>query len=101
MGSGGQSVVGRLVCDEKTAKHLADILSEGLSDALDGRETAVAAFEGLDGRWNVEIHFEAVPDQATVRRLVAEAAGGGLRVDFETIAARDWVAASLSELKPV
>lgn len=100
MGGGGESIVGRLVCDEKTAKHLAEVLSERFPEELDGREAAVAAFEGVDGRWNLEIHFEAAADQAAVRRLVAEASGG-LRVDFETIAARDWVAASLADLKPV
>jgi len=106
MSETGESVVGRLVCDERTARHLADVLSERLSEALDGREAAVAAFEGVDGRWNVEIHFEAASDRAAVQRLVAEVgagllAGSSLRVDFETIAARDWVAASLAELKPV
>src|SRR5581483_5917987 len=99
MSHSGESVVGRLVCDERTAKHLAEALSERLAEELDGREAAVAAFEGLDGRWNIEIHFEAAGDQATVRRLVAEE-DSGLRIDFETIAARDWVAASLADLKP-
>src|SRR5262249_28823528 len=101
MSSAGQSVVGRLVCDENTAKRVADLLSERLSDTLDGPGTAVAAFEGLDGSWNVEIHFESMPDEPAVRRLIAEAAGTALRVNFETIAARDWVAASLADLKPV
>lgn len=77
------------------------MLSERLSEALGGDETAIAAFEGVDGRWNVEIHFEAAPDEAAVRRLIAEAAGGTASVTFETIAARDWVAASLADLKPV
>jgi ribosomal protein L11 methyltransferase len=101
MSGSGQSVVGRLVCDERIAKHLADVLSERLSEELEGSQTAIAVFEGVDGRWNVEIHFEAAPNEAAVRRLVAEAAGGGLQLDFETIAARDWVAASLANLKPV
>jgi ribosomal protein L11 methyltransferase len=101
MSSAGRSVVGRLVCDETAARHLADMLSERLSEALDGRETAVAAFEGADGRWNVEIHFEAAPDEAAVRRLITRAVGATAQVSFETIAARDWVAASLADLKPV
>src|SRR5262245_10968032 len=99
MGSVQHSVVGRLVCDEKTAKHLADVLSERLSEDLP--ETAIAAFEGIDGQWNLEVHFEATPDEAAVRRLVAEAVGGAAQISFETVAARDWVAASLAELKPV
>jgi ribosomal protein L11 methyltransferase len=101
MRSGGQSVVGRLVCDEWTAKRLADVLSERLSEDLNGAESAIAAFEGVDGRWNVEIHFEAGPDETTVRRLIAETVGRAASVSFDTIAARDWVAASLADLKPV
>ena len=53
MNSAGNTTVARLVCDEATARRLADSLSEH----LDLAETAVAAFEGIDGRWNVEIHF--------------------------------------------
>ena len=60
MNSSGNTTVARLVCDEKTAKRLADVLSEG----LDAAETAVAAFEGADGRWNVEIHFEVAARRA-------------------------------------
>src|SRR6187200_2320166 len=96
MNSAGNTTVARLVCDEATAKRLADSLSEH----LDLAETAVAAFEGIDGRWNVEIHFEQAPDEAAIRRLIGEA-GGPADVMFETIAARDWVAASLADLKPV
>ena len=96
MNSAGNTTVARLVCDEATAKRLADSLSEH----LDLAETAVAAFEGIDGRWNVEIHFEQAPDEAAIRRLIGDA-GGPADVMFETIAARDWVAASSADLKPV
>ena len=96
MNSAGNTTVARLVCDEATARRLADSLSEH----LDLAETAVAAFEGIDGRWNVEIHFEQAPDEAAIRRLIGDA-GGPADVMFETIAARDWVAASLADLKPV
>ena len=96
MNSAGNTTVARLACDEATAKRLADRLSEH----LDLAESAVAAFEGIDGRWNVEIHFEDAPDEAAIRRLIG-AAGGPAEVTFETIAARDWVAASLADLKPV
>ena len=96
MNRAGNTTVARLLCDEATAKGLADRLSEH----LDLAESAVAAFEGIDGRWNVEIHFEHAPDEAAIRRLIGEA-GGPAEVTFETIAARDWVAASLADLKPV
>ncbi len=91
----GNTTVARLVCDEKTAKRLADLLSEG----LDAAETAVAAFEGLDGGWNVEIHFEVPPDEAAVRQLVEQVTTAV--PTFETVDAKDWVAASLADLKPV
>jgi ribosomal protein L11 methyltransferase len=96
MNISGNTTVARLVCDETTAKRLADLLSEHFEPA----ETAVAAFEGPDGRWTVEVHFEQPPDESAVRRLVGEAAVKA-EVVFETVAARDWVAASLSELRPV
>jgi ribosomal protein L11 methyltransferase len=87
----------RLVCDETTAKRLSDLLSESFADTA----AAVAAFEGTDGQWNVEVHFEEPPDEAAVRALVRDAAGGDLELVFETVAAKDWVAASLAGLKPV
>jgi ribosomal protein L11 methyltransferase len=87
----------RLVCDETTAKRLSDLLPESLADIA----AAVAAFEGTDGQWNVEVHFEAPPDEAAVRSLVRDAAGSDLKLVFETVAAKDWVAASLAGLKPV
>jgi ribosomal protein L11 methyltransferase len=97
MNFSGNTTLARLACDEATARRLADVLSERLESA----ETAVAAFEGTDGRWNVEIHFELPPDEAATRCLIAEVAGEAAIVTFATIAARDWVAASLGELKPV
>src|SRR4051812_47135278 len=99
MNSSGNTIVARVVCDEMAAKRLADALSEQFEPS----ETAVAAFGGTDGHWNVEIHFEAQPDEAAVRRVVGETLGpaSATLVVFETVAARDWVAASLAGLKPV
>jgi ribosomal protein L11 methyltransferase len=87
----------RVDCDGATARHLADALAEVYTDA------AVAAFVKADGTWGVEVHFEQPPDEAALRDLVASVAGAqaahGLAI--ETVAARDWVAASLAGLKPV
>ena len=91
------TTLARLVCDETTAKRVADRLSESFEPS----GTAVAVLESADGRWNVEVHFEEPPDQAAVRALVGEAAGTEVSVQFETISAQDWVAASLAELTPV
>jgi ribosomal protein L11 methyltransferase len=86
----------RLVCDERTAKRVADALSE----SVEAGGLAVATLEGTEG-WTVEIHFETPPDEAAVRAVVERVAGASVRLVFETIEARDWVAASLAELKPV
>src|SRR3569832_347920 len=92
-----ETTLARLVCEEATAKRLAN----GLSERFD--EVAAAAFEGTDGRWNLEIHFEAPPHEDAVRLTVSQLAGADSAAGFtfEQIAAKDWVAASLAELKPV
>ncbi len=95
MNKSGNTSLARLVCDEKTAKRLSDTLSE----TLEADETAVAAFEAPDGRWIVEIHFETPPDEAAIRRLIADVTDA--EVTFDTIEQKDWVAASLADLKPV
>ena len=97
MSRAGNTPAARLICDETTAKRLAD----QLSGHFELSESAVAAFAGVDGRWHVEIHFPAPPDEAAVRQLVAAAGGRSEELTFEEIAAKDWVAASLAELKPV
>src|SRR5262249_23622657 len=66
-------------------------------------EAAVAAFERPDGRWDVTVHFARAPDQALLRELVASQAGeaAARAIMFDTVAARDWVKASLEDLVPV
>lgn len=87
------------LADERSARRIADILSE----ALDAGETAVAAFENPQGGWDITMHFGEAPDEDAVRELVALAAGeataAGLR--FEQVEAKDWVKASLEGLQPV
>ena len=97
MNSRENTSLAHLVCDERTAKRVADSFSESFDTV------ATAAFEGTDGRWNVEIHFEHPPDEAAVRRLVGESAGAeaAVRLTFERVEPKDWVAASLADLKPV
>ena len=95
MKSSGNTSVARLVSDEATARRVADLLSESLEAA----ESAIAAFEGAGGQWTVEVHFESPPDETALRALVGSVTGAALA--FETIEAKDWVAASLADLKPV
>jgi ribosomal protein L11 methyltransferase len=89
----------RLACDEITARRLIDVLA----DSLDPDDCACAAFEADGGQWGVEIFFRTPPDKKAVGALVASAAGdkAAAALIFETLAAADWVAASLTNLTPV
>jgi ribosomal protein L11 methyltransferase len=93
------TTVARLFCDEPTARRLATYFSE----CLDPEDTACAAFEGDDGRWQLAIHFREAPNDAALRALM-ELAQDGAAADaltIEPVAAADWVAQSLSGLTPV
>jgi ribosomal protein L11 methyltransferase len=85
--------------EEQIARRVVDLLAESLEDG----EVAVAAFERSDGRWVVALHFAAPPDEERIRALVALAAGDDIvqTIVFDSIAARDWVEASLEGLVPV
>jgi len=93
------TTVARLACDEQTARLLAAYLGE----SLDADDTACAAFEDNTGRWQVAIHFRQPPEEASLRGLVAVAAGEAASrlLIIEPVAATDWVAQSLADLKPV
>ena len=69
------TILATVETDGRTAQRLAD----GLTEALDPGETAIAAFEAADRSWTVEIYFEHAPDEAAVRRLVADLAGEARR----------------------
>jgi ribosomal protein L11 methyltransferase len=95
----------RLVCDEKRARAVADLIVESFEPA----EAASTAFEtdepwpGGGKAWLVEAYFGFAPDEAALRELVAVAAGedAGRRVEFGLTEKRDWVANSLAGLAPV
>jgi ribosomal protein L11 methyltransferase len=90
----------RLAADERTARAVADILSE----ALDPEETAAAAFELPDGSsWALEVYFAYPPDEAAIRTLVAEIVDpqAASALVFSRLEAKDWVEASLAGLAPV
>lgn len=96
----GATDVCRLVTDEKTARAVADILTE----ALDPEETAAAAFEEPDGvTWAMEVYFAHAPDEDAVRALVAQVVGAEAARDlaFARLEPKDWVSASLAGLAPV
>ena len=69
----------RLVCDEKRARAVADLIVESFEPA----EAASTAFEteepwpGGGKAWLVEAYFGFAPDEDALRDLVAVAAGAG------------------------
>ncbi len=95
----------RLVCDEKRARAVADLIVESFEPA----EAASTAFEteerwpGGGKAWLVEAYFGFAPDEDALRDLVAVAAGpaAARQVEFGLTEKRDWVANSLAGLAPV
>ena len=85
--------------DEATARRISDFLTESLFEG----EAAVAAFEGTGGRWDITVHFAQAPDEPAIRDLVRLAAGedAARAIQFDTVAPKDWVKATLEELVPV
>ena len=58
--------------NEQTARCVVDLLTESFFEG----QAAIAAFEGPGGRWDITVHFAQAPDEASIRELVAIAAGG-------------------------
>lgn len=84
--------------DERAARRAVDVLNESFDEGA----AAVAAFEWADG-WEVSLHFAEAPNEGVIRELVSLAAGEEIaqHITFDTVAAKDWVAASLADLAPV
>jgi ribosomal protein L11 methyltransferase len=97
--SDNPTVVGLLETDEQSARRIADLAAE----SLPADEIAVALVDIGAGRWRVEIHFRAAPDEKIIRVLTAATAGDGAAeaLRFERVAATDWVRESLAGLAPV
>jgi ribosomal protein L11 methyltransferase len=96
----GASYMLRLVCDERRARAVADLVVE----TFDPAETAACAFEEADARnWAVEVFFGAPPDEAELRDLIASAtdAATAEAAQFLRVAERDWVENSLAGLTAV
>ncbi len=90
----------KLVCDERTARRIADAVVE----MFDPAETAAAAFENeATGQWEVEVYFSARPDEDFIRDIVGAHGGtaAAKEVRFDAIDEKDWVKASLDGLAPV
>jgi ribosomal protein L11 methyltransferase len=95
----------RLICDERRARSVADLIVESFEPA----EAASTAFEtddllpGGGKAWLVEAYFGWEPDEETIRELIAVASdeATALAASFGLTEKRDWVANSLAGLKPV
>lgn len=85
--------------DEITAKRVVDLLTESFFEG----QAAIAAFEGVGGRWDITVNFAEPPDEVSVRDLVGLAAGDKVveSVVFDVVDAKDWVKATLEDLVPV
>ena len=91
--------IATLETGEQVARPLADAFAEAFVDG----ETAVGFNVAGHGRWRVTVYFHSAPDERRVRDLVALAgeAEAARSLRFERVAAKDWVAASLTGLQPV
>jgi ribosomal protein L11 methyltransferase len=97
--SSSSSVVARLVTDEATARAIVD----GVAARCDTLEAVASAQIAGPGCWAVAVHFRDPPNEATVRALVALAAGreAANALAFSAVRAEDWVRTSLEGLAPV
>ena len=91
-----ESYVVRVRADEASAKRIADHLLERFFEG----EGAVGAFEAPDGAWYAEAHFPELPDRSAIAAAVAGIKRDA-KIEYETLAAKDWIAASLEGLKIV
>lgn len=84
---------------EADAKHAVDLLTETLADD----DVIVSAFEQPGGHWDVALHFADAPDEAAIHDLIAHCVNkdAARTLSFSSIAATDWVKASLDALAPV
>jgi ribosomal protein L11 methyltransferase len=93
------TVTATFITDEQSAWRIA----ARFSDALAADEVATGLADLGQGQWRVTFYFDGAIGEATARELACAAVGAekGRALRFNRIAAKDWVADSLSELKPV
>jgi ribosomal protein L11 methyltransferase len=91
-----ESFVVRVRADEVNARRIADRLLDRFFEA----EGAVGAFEAPDGAWFAEAHFPVLPDKSAIAAAVGEISRNAA-IEYEILAAKDWIAASLEGLKIV
>ncbi len=94
-----ETTVARLLTDAASARKIIDAIAESFA----GGEVVASAFEEPDGRWSVAVHFQRRSEQASLRALVAAAAGAASAdaLIFDALAPADWVRKGLEGLEPV
>jgi ribosomal protein L11 methyltransferase len=93
------TTIARLTCTESAARRLADALTE----SLDPRDVIVSATDFRGDYWTVAVYFHSTPNRNAIRQVFASVGGvpAARALTFETVAEKDWVAASLAGLQPV
>lgn len=96
--SNDETSLARIVTDKNTAHRIADLLGEMLDPDL----CAISIFETPDG-WATEAIFHDDETRHLITDIIARELGADApaKVSIDTIAKRDWVAASLEGLAPV
>jgi ribosomal protein L11 methyltransferase len=82
------------VTDEQSARRFADEFTDGAF----ADEVAASLVDESGGRWRVTLYFRSAIDEKAVRAAACKAAAA---LSFAPIARKDWVAESLTGLKPV
>jgi ribosomal protein L11 methyltransferase len=93
------TTIATFMTDEQSARRIA----ASFSDAFAADEVATSLADLGRGQWRVTFYFDGEIGEATARELAIAAVGAekGRALRFERIAAKDWVADSLRELKPI
>jgi ribosomal protein L11 methyltransferase len=93
------TTIAMFITDEQSARRIA----VSFADAFVAEEVATSLADLGHGQWRVTFYFDGKIDEAVARELTIAAVGAetGRALRFERIAAKDWVADSLKELKPI
>jgi ribosomal protein L11 methyltransferase len=93
------TTIAMFITDEQSARRVVDCVA----DAFFADELAVSIAELVHGQWRVTFYFDGEIGEVTARELAIAAVGAerGRALRFERIAAKDWVADTLRELKPI
>jgi len=87
------------ITDEQSARRIA----ASFADAFAADEFATSLADLGHGQWRVTFYYDCAIGEATARELAIATVGAakGRALRFERIAAKDWVADSLKDLKPI